>query len=152
MPRSKSGNTEQKVDTAAIICAIKDVISKNSKVRMVAHNFGISKTALINHLFVFQEQGISTDFEYRARNGVKNSFTATQEFEFVEDFKQAAKLRYGLTKKEAVKLIVQYGKENGVVMPESWVKNKCAGNMWLRGLRKRHETLCLRKPVVTSLT
>ena len=33
----------QKVDSAAIEWAIKDVISNNTKVRMVAHDFGISK-------------------------------------------------------------------------------------------------------------
>jgi len=101
---------------------------------------------------MFQEQGIPTYFEYRARNGVKNIFTFTQEFIFVEDFKQAAKLHYGLTKKEAVILAIQYGKENVVVMPKIWVKNKYAGSIWLRGLRKHHESLCLRKPEVTSLT
>jgi hypothetical protein len=70
----------------------------------------------------------------------------------VEYLKQASKLHYGLTKKEALKLAFQYGKENGVVMPESWVKNKCVGNMWFRGLKKCHEFLCLRNPEVRSLT
>jgi hypothetical protein len=83
---------------------------------------------------------------------LKKIFSATQEFELVEYFKQGAKLHYGLTIKEAPKLAFQYPKENGVVMSESWVKNECAGNMWLRGLRKCHESLCLRKPEVTSLT
>ena len=51
-------------------------------------------------------------------------------------FKQAAKLRYGLTEKKALKFAFQSGEENGVIRPESWVKNKCGGNMGLRGLRK----------------
>jgi hypothetical protein len=50
-----------------------------------------------------------------ARNYVKKIFCATQEFELVEYFKQAAKLRYGLTMMEAVKLAFKYGKENVVV-------------------------------------
>jgi C-terminal domain of 1-Cys peroxiredoxin. len=37
-------------------------------------------------------------------------------------YKQTAKLHYGLTQKEALKLAFQYGKENGVVTPENWVK------------------------------
>jgi len=41
-------------------------------------------------------------------------------------------------KKEALKLTSLVGKENGVVMPDSWIANVYAGNMWLRGLRKRH--------------
>jgi hypothetical protein len=68
------------------------------------------------------------------------------------NYSSIAKSHYGLRKKEARKLAFQYGKENGVAMPDSWVKNKCVGNMWLRGLRKHHESLCLRKPEATSLT
>jgi hypothetical protein len=61
-------------------------------------------------------------------------------------------MHYGVIREEVRKLAFQYGKENGVVMPESWVKNECAGNMWLSGMRKHHETLCLRKPEVTCHT
>ena len=39
------------------------------------------------------------------------------------------RLHYGVIIQEVLKLAFQYGKENGVVMPESWVKNECAGNM-----------------------
>ena len=118
---------------------------------MATCNFGISKTTLSHHLLKFQEQETPTDFEYTARNDVKKIFSDTQEFELVEYFRQAAKLHYVLTKKEALKLTFQYGKENGVVMPQSWIKNETAGNAWLRGLRKRNESLCLRKPEATSL-
>jgi hypothetical protein len=50
-------------------------------------------------------------------------FTFTQELELVEYFKQAATLHYGLMKKEDLKLAFQYGKENGVVMPENFEYN-----------------------------
>jgi hypothetical protein len=90
---------------------------------MAARNFGISKTTISRHLLTFQKQETPTHFEYTARNDVKKIFIATQEFELVEYFKHAAKLRYGPTKKEAVKLPFKYGKENYVVMPQSWVKN-----------------------------
>jgi hypothetical protein len=52
-------------------------------------------------------------------------------------FEQTAKLPYGLTQKEALILAFQYGKDNGVVMPENQVKSQCGGNMELKGLRKR---------------
>jgi hypothetical protein len=51
--------------------------------------------------------------------------------------------------KEALKLAFQYSKENGAVTPDSCVKNEYVGNMWLRGLRKCLESLCLRKPEAT---
>jgi hypothetical protein len=41
-----------------------------------------------------------------------------RKLDHVEYFKQAAKLHYGLTKKEAPKLAFPYGKENGVLMPD----------------------------------
>jgi hypothetical protein len=69
-------------------------------------------------------------------------FSVPQEFELVKYFKQAAKLHYCLTNKEALKLAFQYGEENDVVMPQNWLKSKCAGNIWLRGQRKCHESLC----------
>jgi hypothetical protein len=117
---------------------------------MVACNFGISKTRLSHHLLMFQEHESPTD-EYIARNYVKKIFIATQEHELVEYFKQAAKLHYNLSMKEVMKLAFQYGKENGVTTPDSWVMNECTGNMWLRRLRKRHKSWCLRKPAAISL-
>jgi hypothetical protein len=59
---------------------------------------------------------------------------------------------YGHTMKETVTLTFLYGKENGVVMSDSWMKNECAATMWLRGLRIYHESLCLKKPQATTLT
>jgi len=52
----------------------------------------------------------------------------------VDYFKQVAKLHYGQRKKDDVKLRFQYGKENGVVMSHTWVKNECAANMKFRTL------------------
>jgi hypothetical protein len=37
-------------------------------------------------------------------------------------------------------------------MPENWEYNESAGNMWLRGLRKSHDSLSLRKLEASSLT
>jgi hypothetical protein len=51
MSCSKSGNTRQKVDRAAIGKAIKYVINNTTRVRMSAFNFGTSKTKLSCHLF-----------------------------------------------------------------------------------------------------
>jgi hypothetical protein len=37
-------------------------------------------------------------------------------------------------------------------MPENWEYNESAGNIWLRELRTRHESLSLRKLEATNLT
>jgi hypothetical protein len=65
----------------------------------------------------------------------------------VEYFKQAVKLLYGLIKKEALKLALQYDNENATKSEKS-----SGGSMWLRGLRKSHESLCVRKPEATVHT
>lgn len=66
-------------------------------------------------------------------------------------FYTAVMLRFGLMKKEAHKLAFQYGKAHGVVMQESWESSESAGNIWLRRLRKHHESLSVRKPEATCL-
>jgi hypothetical protein len=71
---------------------------------MVACNFGISKTTLTYQILRFQEQASATDFEYAARDNAKKSFSATQKLELVKYFKQAAKLHYGYTEDETLKL------------------------------------------------
>ena len=53
---------------------------------------------------------------------------------------------------EALKLSLQYDNENGVVMLRSWVKNGSAGSVCLGELKKRQESLCLRKSETTSPT
>ena len=99
-----------------------------------------------------REKETRTEFEYRAGNDVRKNCSATQEIEFVEYFKQADKLHYGQKKKEALKLTLLFGKESGVIMPDSWITNECAGNKWLRGLRKSHLSLCMRNPEASSFT
>lgn len=75
------------------------MINNNTILKIAARNFGISENTVSRHLLKFQEQETPMDFEYTARNDVKKILSATQEFELVEYFKQAAKLRYCLTKK-----------------------------------------------------
>lgn len=62
----------------------------------------------------FQEQESATDFEYTARDNAKKSFSATQELELVKYFKQTAKLHYGHTEEETLKLAFQCGKGNNI--------------------------------------
>jgi hypothetical protein len=70
---------------------------------MSSRNFGISKN-YIAIFFKFQEWETPTNFMYTARNEV---FSAIQGSELGEHFKQAAKLSYGHTKTEALKLVFQ---------------------------------------------
>lgn len=68
------------------------------------------------------------------------------------DLKQAANLHYGLTKREALKLLYGYANENGLKIPLNWENNQSVGNMWLRGIRQRFPGLTLRKLESTNLS
>ena len=57
---------------------------------------------------------------------------------FLSISNRLGKLHYVRTKKNAVKLTSRHGAENGVIMPDSWVRKVCVGNMWLRELEKHH--------------
>ncbi|WP_341658275.1 helix-turn-helix domain-containing protein [Blattabacterium cuenoti] len=154
MPRSKEGKKRPPVDIDAVKLAAADVLDKGMKIRTAARKHGISKTTLDRHLkkneTLVNPQGT---FEYIIKNDVRKVFTDKQELELVEYYKQAARLHYGLTKRDALKLAYEYGRANDVKnMPESWENQKSAGFMWLRGLRKRHPSLTLRKPEATSLS
>ena len=37
-------------------------------------------------------------------------------------------------------------------MPDSWIRNEYAGDMWLRGLRESHKALCVRTREASSVT
>lgn len=72
------------------------------------------------------------------------------EIELVDFLKQAAKLHYDLTKREALKLAYLYDNGNVLKIPLNLENNECAGNMFLRRLRQRFPSLTLRKPESTS--
>jgi hypothetical protein len=140
MPWSKSGKRRQKADPAAIGWAIKNVIINNTKVKMAASNSGISRTTLSCHLFKFQEQERPTDFEYTAKNNLQCNAGIWIGWVLQTESKITVRSQKGEDSKTCV------------VMLQCWEKNECAGNMWLRGLRKSHESLYLRKPEATDLT
>lgn len=58
---------------------------------------------------------------------------------------------YGLSVKATCDLAYQYCKALSLKMPKSWKKNNCAGIEWLRGFRKRHPDITLRRPHSTSI-
>ena len=85
-----------------------------------------------------------------ARNNVMKIFNAIQQLWSFRYFGQAGNLHYDLIRNGAFKLTVQYGKGCSVIMPQRWQMNEHTGNVWLRGLSKLHDFLCLRKPEATS--
>lgn len=91
---------------------------------------------------------------YSGRNAVKKVFTNDEELMLVNYLKQSAALHYGLTKKDTIKLPLQYAKAlseqptSKTQIPKEWVT---AGEFWLCGVIKHHPSLSLRKPEAMSL-
>ncbi|XP_065641184.1 uncharacterized protein LOC136073509 [Hydra vulgaris] len=62
-------------------------------------------------------------------------------------------MHYGLTLKQIRSFAYEYALENHKKVESSSIKNKCAGEQWLRDFRKRYNNkLSLRKPQPTSLS
>ena len=63
----------------------------------------------------------------------------------------SSKLFHGLSKTQVKRIAYDYAKELKKKIPASWEENKCVGEYWLSGFRKRNNTLSLRSPEATSL-
>ena len=64
---------------------------------------------------------------------------------------KASKLYRGLNKQSVKKLAYEFGKAKNINIPANWLKNKAAGEEWLKGFRRRHKETSLRQPEATSL-
>ena len=58
---------------------------------------------------------------------------------------------YGLSYTSARKLVYEHVFKNKIEHPESWTVNNMAGKDWLSGFMKRHTSLSIRKPELTSI-
>lgn len=70
-----------------------------------------------------------------------------------EYLKTSSKLHHGLTPMQLRKLAFQYARMNNKKVPESWIREDCAGYEyeWYRSFMDRNKTLSLRTPEATSL-
>ena len=64
---------------------------------------------------------------------------------------KASKLYHGLSKHDVKKLAYEFGIARDLSIPANWIKNKSAGEDWLKGFRKRYKDISLRHPEATSL-
>jgi transposase-like protein len=161
MPRSKEGKTREKIDPQALENAVNDVLTGYLRVNEAAQRYGLSNSTVSRHYKTYLSSGVNEDephFVYDSeKNAVKRVFTNDEELRLVSYLKQSAALHYGLTKKDTLKLAFQYASSlaeqpnSKTQVPNEWATAESAGEFWLRGFRKRHPSLSLRKPEATSL-
>lgn len=79
-------------------------------------------------------------------------FTIEQEATLAEYLKTCAKMCYGKTTRNTRELAYEMATLNGIIVPQSWHKNKSAGLDWMRGFFNRNKTLSIRQPENCSLS
>ena len=78
-------------------------------------------------------------------------FTKEQEVMLADYFVEAAKHNYGHSPCMARRLAYEFAYANSITIPDSWWRDCAAGEEWLTGFMKRHETISIRVPEATSL-
>lgn len=78
-------------------------------------------------------------------------FSITHEKELIDYLKDMDAVFYGLTRYDFKNLVYSYAKLNNIQYPNSWDKNKSAGNDWLVCFLKRNPSIALRTPEPTSV-
>lgn len=82
---------------------------------------------------------------------VNKIFSEVQETSLKEYIVDCANKFYGLSTKECRRLALQMAEINKLEYPTSWKENGMAGKDWLRGFKKRHPDLCIKKPEACSI-
>lgn len=82
---------------------------------------------------------------------LKQIFTAEQEMALEKYLIRSAAMYYGLTLRATCKLAYEYAMKLRIRIPNNWKEKQSAGLEWLRSYRRRHSSLSLRKPQLTSI-
>lgn len=143
--KSSRGSTSQEV----FELAANDVLENNKSIRAAAKSFNICQVTL--HAFIKKKKaGLNVEMGYKKNRQV---FSPAEENKISDYLKQCAKIYFVLLPSEVInlayELAVFYKLKH---IPESWEKNKSAGNDWFLGFLKRNPTLSIRSPEATSLS
>lgn len=151
MPRSKSGKKREKIDKNAIEMAVTAISTEGLSFREACRIYGIKLSTLHRHVKLHKRADLGK-YEYNVSNAVHKVFPEEMELQLLCYIKQAARMHYGLTKRDLRQLAYQYAKANNLKYPERWNDNKLAGSEWMRRFCKKFsDKLSLRKPEATSL-
>ncbi|KAF2884786.1 hypothetical protein ILUMI_21393 [Ignelater luminosus] len=112
-------------------------------VKGTAKKYGLAYVTLYRHV----KSGVASPQLGRFRPVL----TEDQETELVNYLKDMDAVFFGLTRDEFMSLTFDYAHYNKLQYPESWSKNKKAGEDWLQRFLSRHTNLTLRTPESTSV-
>ncbi|KAB0790057.1 hypothetical protein PPYR_15620 [Photinus pyralis] len=133
--------------------AVNRVLNNNESQRSVAKSLNICHVTLHRYVRKVQNSGHNEGPVSLSNVGYsrKPVFDENQAQKLVDYIKHASKIYFGLSPKEVRKFAYECALTYNVTVPDSWNKNKCAGEDWLTQFLKKHEDLSIRTPEATSL-
>lgn len=155
MPRNYKRKTDRGTTASdTMLTAVRAVKIHNLSIRQAAVLFHINCRTLARYCEKIPEK------DYARKDittptisvGYKNRqiFTDSEEQKLVNYILHASDIYFGLSPKEIRILAYNLASYNSIKMPESWITNGMAGEVWLSGLIKRHNNISIRKPEATS--
>lgn len=151
MPRNKKDKRKVGSHTKEEMLTALNAIKQGNSIRQVSSDTNIPFTTLQRYYAKTKETDIQGDMKLTPNYEVNKVFSETQENLLRDYYKKCALLFYGLTTKDCRRVAFEMARYNNIKMPPSWETNQTAGIDWLRGFRRRHPELSLRKPEACSL-
>lgn len=149
--RKEGAKPRRPVPSDIVHQACKEVSEGRNTLRGSAKKYDIDRTTLSRYLLKFKSN--PGDTEELCPNFCKRQIFSKQEEEMLKVYLiKAAKLCYGLSRREVCKLAYDYAAANNKNVPPVWDINRAAGFDWFRGFMKRNSDLSLREPQATSLS
>ena len=130
--------------------AARKVMNGGSK-KGVAEEFGVDRMTLSRYVKKLQETGLDHVVTgYRFLSTSKCIFDEKMEADLSNHITTLANMFHGLSQKCCRELAYEFAHRNNVKIPDSWEKNKIAGEDWWLKFKARRE-LSIRSPEATSL-
>lgn len=151
MPRSRCGERKIGATSGLTMRAAVERVRNGESLRSVSSATKVPFGTLRN--YVQKVKGI-VDLETASLEPnytVRQIFKPDQEEQLTQYFLKAGRLHYGLSAVRAKQLAYEFANRNSINAPDTWEKNKHAGEDWFYGFMKWHPTLSLRRPEGTSL-
>lgn len=144
MVRNYKRKTERGASQEQIDAALK-FWSEGATLNQTVSTYSIPATTLKRHKK--NASGV-----YKKCSDVKMVFTHEMEAELAQHLRNLDNRFHGLTPIKCRELAFEYANKNKthLSIPPSWIKNKAAGEDWLRNFMTRHH-LSIRAPEATSL-
>ena len=146
--KRKIGNS----DSESMAAAVRKVIDEGMSIRSTCKAYDIKFSTLRRYV---KKANAAEDKElmtYAPNYNCRQVFTTNEEILLQDYLIKAAKIQYGLTRKQVRVLAYEYAARNKKTFPDSWTTHGLAGEDWFTGYMKRFPNLSLRRPEATSLS